>query len=162
MSDERDVDFPYLAARQVRSNGKPADTEVEEDSCAAFGFLRGPRERALGIEFRFRTGDSVMFSYSLLAGWKYDPSVGLLLRFMADIPTDVLIRGSNLRTPVPGGTVNLLEHGIQRHRVIWVRVMPPEESKAIGSSGPTIDQIDIITERAPERLNIAASIPANL
>ena len=39
--------------------------EEEEESCLAFGFLRGLNERSLALELRFRSGDSEWFPYSL-------------------------------------------------------------------------------------------------
>src|SRR5438132_569848 len=72
---------------------KPDD---EAASCPAYSYLRGLHERALAVEFRFKTGDREFFSYSLLGSWRYNPSVGLLLKFAGDTVTLVLLRGSNL------------------------------------------------------------------
>jgi hypothetical protein len=117
--------------------------EADEESCPAFGYLRGIRESALAVEFRFRDGSSDWFSYSNLASWRYDPSAGLLLKFTGDVVTLALIRGSNLDAPVGQGMVNLTDRGLQRHRVVWVREMDEEELRRVGETGPTIDAIDI-------------------
>ena len=129
-------------ARLAKDN--PRDEEAgEEESCSAFGYLRGIRDRALALEFRFRTGDSEWLSYNLLASWRFDPSVGLLLKFTGDVVTLVLIRGSNLDALVGEGTVNLTDRGLQRHRILWVREMDDQELRRVGERGPTIDQIEV-------------------
>jgi hypothetical protein len=112
------------------SNGKPlaasfagkrlADAELaEEESCAAFGFLRGVRDRGTMLEFRFANGNSDWFAYNLLASFQFNPSVGILLRFGGDVVTMVLIRGSNLDLPVNDSSVNLTDRGLQRHRITF-------------------------------------------
>lgn len=115
----------------------------DEDTCPAFGFLRGLRDRAQMIEFRFRDGNSEAFPYSWLGPLRFNPSVGLLLRFTGDVVTLVLIRGSNLDAPVNPGAVNLIEQGIERNRVTFVREMDPGEIKLTGEGGPTIDKIEV-------------------
>jgi len=102
MSDK--IDLRHLSRNSDRTSPPPtlfAKKKHGEDSekkhCLAFGFLRGLRERALAIEFRFKNGNSDGYSYSLLASWRHNPSVGLLLKFTGgDVITLVLIRGSTL------------------------------------------------------------------
>ena len=121
----------------------PAAPETaEEESCPAFGYLRGTRDRALAIQFRLRDGNSEWYSYSLLASWRHNPSAGLLLKFTGDVITLVFIRGSNLDALVNQST-NLTDRGIQRHRISFVREMEEAELRQIGVTGPTIDRIDI-------------------
>src|SRR6266704_2055451 len=74
---------------------KEADTDTAEAACPAFGYLRGIRDTGASVEFRFGGGNSIWFSYGLLATWQYDPSEGLLLKFSGDVVYLVLIRGSN-------------------------------------------------------------------
>ncbi|MBX9580287.1 MAG: hypothetical protein K2X87_08275 [Gemmataceae bacterium] len=121
---------------------KEADAEAGEGSCAAFGYLRGSRERADAIEFRLRDG-STWFPYGWLGPWKYNPSEGLLLKFSGDLVYLVLIRGSNLDRPLTDSTINLTAAGLQRHRVLWVREMTEEEIRQVGETGPTIDRIEV-------------------
>ncbi|OWK40974.1 hypothetical protein [Fimbriiglobus ruber] len=144
--------FPYLKTAAVRrlatetpgrraaAEDPPAD---EEEGCPAFGYLRGTRDRALAVEFRFANGNSDTFPYSHLAGWRFDPSVGLLLKFTADVVTLVLVRGSNLDAPVNQSGVNLTDRGFQRHRITWVREMDAAALKAVGDTGPTVDRIAV-------------------
>lgn len=133
-----------LAARPVAPPaGEKTEEDTGEESCAAFGFLRGLHDRGLMIEFRFREGDTESFPYSWLGPVRFNPSAGLLLRFTGDVVTLVLIRGSNLDSPVDPGAVTLVERGIQRHRVTFVREMEEAECRAVGEAGPTIDRIEV-------------------
>jgi len=115
----------------------------EEESCPAFGYLRGIRERALAIELRFRNGNSEWFPYAWLGPWRHDPSVGLLLKFTGDMVTLVLIRGSNLDALVNQSGVNLTDRGLQRHRIVWIREMEEEELRKAKQGEPTIDRIEV-------------------
>jgi hypothetical protein len=117
--------------------------ESDEDSCRAFGYLRGLQDKALAVEFRLRSGDREWYPYSWLGPWRFNPSVGLLLKFTGDLVTLVLIRGSNLDMQVGETGVNLTEGGLQRHRILWVREMDEDELHEVREGGPTIDSIEI-------------------
>ena len=132
------------AARSVpdAGAGNGQNHDEEEDACGCFGYLRGVRDRALAVEFRLRTGNSEWLPYSCLVAWRFNPSVGLLLKFAADVTTLVLIRGSNLDALV-NDSMNLTDRGIQRHRITYVREMDEDELRRAGSREPTIDGIDI-------------------
>ena len=137
-------------ANDASSPKKDADAEVA--SCAAFGYLRGIRDHASAVEFRFRDGNSVWFPYSWLGPWRYNPSEGLLLKFSGDLVYLVLIKGSNLDLPLNEGHMNLTSGGIQRHRVVWIREMPKEDIKSVGEKGPTIDRIEVAEFESQEEL----------
>jgi hypothetical protein len=122
---------------------READGDGGEGACAAFGYLRGIRERADAIEFRLRNGNSVWFPYGWLGTWRYDPSEGLLLKFSGDLVYLVLIRGSNLDRPLSDSTINLTSAGLQRHRVLWVKEMSEEEVRQAGEAVPTVDSIRV-------------------
>ena len=124
-------------------SSKGLDTDEVEASCAAFGYLRGLRDAAAAVEFRFRDGNSVWFPYNFLGQWQLNPSEGLLLKFSGDLMYLVLIKGSNLDKPLTEGSINLTHAGLQRHRVLWVREMTKEDIEKVGESGPTIDSIEI-------------------
>jgi len=134
---------PHLAGHTGHLPKKEADAEGGEASCGAFGYLRGIRDRADAVEFRFRDGNSVWFPYGWLGTWKYNPSEGLLLKFSGDLVYLVLIRGSNLDLPLNEGHMNLTTGGLQRHRVVWIREMAEEDIKSVGETGPTIDSIQV-------------------
>ncbi len=116
------------------------DGNADEDECPAFGYLRGIRDRALTIEFRLSNGNSEAFPYSWLGPIKYNPSAGLLLKFVGDETYLVLVEGSNLNTLV-NGSVNLYDRGVQRHRVTWIR----ESRKSVGVAEgvPIVDAIKV-------------------
>jgi hypothetical protein len=137
--------FPGVARREPPAKQLPAEApaENEEGQCPAFGYLRGLDARALAVEFRFRNGNSDWLSYNLLAAWRYDPSVGLLLKFTSDVTTLVLIRGSNLAAAVDDKAINLTDWGFQRHRILWVKEMDGVELRHAAQSGPTIDHIEV-------------------
>src|SRR5437870_278270 len=116
---------------------KEAEADGGEASCGAFGYLRGIRDQAAAVEFRFRDGNSFWFPYGWLGTWQYNPSEGLLLKFSGDLVYLVLIRGSNLDRPLNEGAINLTRAGLQRHRVLWVREMSEEDIRQLGDKGPT-------------------------
>lgn len=122
---------------------KDSEADGGEASCKAFGYLRGIRDQATSVEFRFRDGNSTFFPYSWMGTWKYNPSEGLLLKFSGDLVYLVLIRGSNLDKPLNEGAINLTHAGLQRHRVLFVREMSEEEIRQVGDTGPTIDSIEV-------------------
>jgi hypothetical protein len=134
---------PPPAGLSAILQSKEPDPEQGEASCAAFGYLRGIRDQSAAVEFRSRDGNSLWLPYNWLGAWQYNPSDGLLLRFSGDVVYLVLIRGSNLDKPLHEGAINLTHAGLQRHRVLWVREMTPEEIRQIGDKGPTIDSIQV-------------------
>lgn len=140
------------------------ETEAEElvASCGAFGYLRGIRDHANAIEFRFRDGNSTWFPYSWLGPWQYNPSEGLLLKFSGDLVYLVLIHGSNLDLPLMDGGANLTSGGIQRHRVLWIREMTEDEIRNVGDKGPTIDSIKIVGFESQAELRewVGKNVPA--
>jgi hypothetical protein len=143
---------------------KQSEGEEGEASCLAFGYLRGIKDHAGAVEFRFRGGNSTWFPYSWLGPWKYNPSEGLLLKFSGDIIYLVLIRGSNLDMPLEQGTINLTTGGLQRHRVMWMREMSEADIKSVGETGPTIDSIRVgeFESQADVRAWLAKNAPAFL
>jgi hypothetical protein len=141
---------PRDRLKEILDSGKRApkpksETEFDggEAKCEAFGYLRGLRDSSASVEFRFRDGNSIWFSYALLGTWQFNPSEGLLLKFSGDIVYLVLIRGSNLDKPLTEGAINLTHAGLQRHRVLWIREMSKEEIERVGETGPTIDSIEV-------------------
>jgi len=146
---EGKADFLELLGAKKRREGTATHPAVDvipegdEDECAAFGYLRGLDARALAVELRYRDGNSDWYSYSLLASWRHNPSVGLLLKFTSDVTTLVLVRGSNLDALVGDKAINLTDRGFQRHRILWVREMGDAELRHVGKDGPTIDRIEV-------------------
>jgi hypothetical protein len=133
----------HLAGNSGQPPKQEAEAEQGEASCGAFGYLRGIRDEADAVEFRFRDGNRDWFPYGWLGPWRYNPSEGLLLKFSGDLVYLVLIRGSNLDMPLNEGTINLTTGGLQRHRVMWIREMTEGDIKNVGKTGPTIDSIKV-------------------
>jgi hypothetical protein len=131
---------------------KEAEADCAEAPYGAFGYLRGIRDAAAAVEFRFRDGNSRWFNYAWLGTWQYNPSDGLLLRFTGDLVYLVLIKGSNLDKPLTEGAINLTHAGLQRHRVVWVREMSEEEIRQVGETAPTIDSIDVAVFESNDEL----------
>jgi hypothetical protein len=134
--------FQKNGADSLASRLQARKTDDESASCAAYSYLRGLHEKALQVEFRFRTGDHEFYPYSLLGPWRFNPSVGLLLKFTNDVTTLVFIRGSNLDAVV-NESVNLTDRGFQRQRILAVREMDEDALRAAGEGQPTIDGIEI-------------------
>ena len=139
---------PRPAPDSNRGNAA-ADPNSDEDDCRAFGYLRGIRDRALSIEFRFVDGRSLAFPYTWLGTMKYDPSAGLLLQFTGDQIYLVLLEGSNLNALV-NGSVSLYDRGIQRHRVTWVREMTKQDAAKAGQGEVTVERIRTVSYRSDE------------
>lgn len=131
------------AILHAKGKEKEAEADAGEASCGAFGYLRGIRDQSASVELRFRNGNSMWFPYGWLGTWQYNPSEGLLLKFSGDLVYLVLIRGSNLDRPLNEGSINLTHAGLQRHRVLWMREMTPDEIRQLGEKGPTIDHIEV-------------------
>src|SRR5437763_1302075 len=87
---------------------KEPELEQGEASCGAFGYLRGIRDQATSVEFRFRSGNSTFFPYGWMGTWQFNPSEGLLLKFSGDLVYLVLIRGSSLDRPLNEGAIDLI------------------------------------------------------
>jgi hypothetical protein len=149
---------PGIEQRLRAASGGQGDDEL---SCSAFGFLRGLHERSLALELRLKTGDREAYPYSMLAAVRFNPSVGVLLKFTGDLTTLVLIGGSNLDLRVHSGTADLVE-GLERQRVLWVREMDPHELRAAGDREPTVDRIEIAEFEAHAALTdwLKATAPA--
>jgi hypothetical protein len=123
---------------------KPA--EGDEEECLAFGYLRGTRDQSLHLQFRFQTGDTQSFPYSWLGPVRFDPSRGLALTFVGDKTWTVTIHGRNLAA-MQAENVDLLNRGILRHRIVWVREMDPNECRRLPDEALTVERITIEVEK---------------
>lgn len=157
------VKNPHLRnvlGRTPKTPGSAEDDEAES-ACPTFGYLRGVRERAAMLEFRFRTGDVTAFPYSWLGPVRFDPSAGLLLKFTGDVVYLVLVRGSNLDTLLPDRPVNLTDRGVFRHRITWVREMDEDQVRRVPTGEPTVDRIEVVECETVEEVKgwLAANAP---
>ena len=71
----------YIALRARRRQTGGGGDGRRRGVLPGLSFLRGLDARALAVEFRWLSGNSEWFSYSCLVSWRYNPSVGLLLKF---------------------------------------------------------------------------------
>ncbi len=143
MTDSLEL-FRRPPAKREPPAAEPAD--ADEEACAAFGFLRAARDRAAFLELRFADGNREAFPYSWLGPVWYDPSAGLVLRFVGDAVTHVVIEGSHLNTPTAAG-VSLFEGGLLRQRVTWVREAGRHDPAADGQ--PRVDCIRVLGPEEP-------------
>jgi hypothetical protein len=114
-----------------------------EGECRAFGFLRGLHDRSQMLELRLRDGNVDAYPNACLASVRFNPSVGMLLKYTGDVVTLVLIRGSNLDAIVTPGNV-CLTLGVYRHRIVWVKEMAEDELRQAKDGEPTIDRIELV------------------
>lgn len=122
---------------------------ADEAECRGFGYLRGIGDKARSIEFRFANGNRQAFPYSWLGPAWYNPSAGILLRFVGDLIYAVCIEGSNLNV-LMSNAISLYERGILRHRVTWVREMPRQEVESAGEGETTVERIHTVSYRPDE------------
>ena len=126
------------------------DPETDEDECAAFGFLRGVKDRALNLELRFQSGNRMMLSYAWLGTVQFNPSHGILVKFSGDLIYLVLIEGSHLNSMLAGG-ITLFDRGLHRHRVIWVREMSRGDQERAEKGEAIIERIQVMSYRHDEK-----------
>jgi hypothetical protein len=154
----KDNSLDMFALRNRAAQSRPAspldrtaatDVDSDEEECLAFGYLRGIRDQALSLEFRFANGNREAFPYTWLGPATYNPSAGLLLKFVGDLIYLVLLEGSNLNALV-NGAVSLYDRGIQRHRITWVREMTRQQAQQAADGEVTIERIRILSHRPDE------------
>lgn len=122
-----------------RRAGPPEDDAAAFDDCGAFGFLRGTRDRALMIDFRFQNGTCEGFATATLDRVIYTPSEGLVLRFLG---VQVVLHGRNFAAPQPSG-VSLLQ-ALHRHRVPWVREVEELRGQFYPPDAVVVTRIEVI------------------
>ena len=124
-----------------RPNGEvsAADENDETDDMGAFGWLRGVRERSLMLEFRHKDGTVTSLGYAWLERAKFDPSVGITLKFTG---TTVKIIGLNLNAE-RRQNVRLFA-GLIRHRVPWIQVADGAEQMEAAKDATLIQAIRLV------------------
>lgn len=114
MSDSKILERYTSRSPDSRQDMTGAEPEVV-DSFAAFGWLRGIKERCVMLELRKKTGHIQAIGYGWIERIDFDPASGITLYFAG---RKVLIRGVNLNKEIRP-TVRLLE-GLMKHRVPWI------------------------------------------
>lgn len=113
------------------------DTDSLED-LHAFGWLRGIRDRALMLELRLRTGNSICLGYPWLERAEFDPSEGIVLQFGG---RTIRIIGRNLNFEVRP-SIRLFA-GIIRHRVPWIQESEFGDEANVAKDSAFIEEIRI-------------------
>jgi hypothetical protein len=107
------------------------------DAHGAFGFLRGPRERAIMLELRKKTGDVRAIGYAWLQRMEFDPSGSITLLGAGE---EVRILGRNLNSGL-GSNLPLFQ-GLVRQRVLWVQEADVGTSLQAGKDDTVIERIE--------------------
>lgn len=140
----------------TRPGSTPTPPETDETQCGSFGYLRGVRDRALNLELRLESGDSISLPYSWLGPTRFDPSGRIVLLFQGGDLYLVQLGGRNLnRLPEEG--ISLYEL-LLRHRVTWVRESPVADSQRQPESECVVDRIErdtVTPEQAASALGFA-------
>ena len=107
-------------ASRGASSGSVPDAVSDADGIAedlgAFGWLRGPRERAVMLELRKKSGNIVAVGYGFIDRAEFNPSEGITLHCGRQT---VKIRGRNLNSEVRP-QIRLFQ-GITRQRVSFIQ-----------------------------------------
>jgi hypothetical protein len=111
------------------------------DEYGAYACVRGIKDRCLMIDFRFLNGKREAFAYSMLEQVTFEPSEGMMLRFLG---VKVLVRGRNFAVLSSNG-VSLLE-AIHRHRVPWLREVEEFRGKTQAKDTVVVMKIEITRE----------------
>ena len=107
-----------------RYTGRRSSTDAElevgseadgSENLGAFGWLRGPRERAVMLELRKKDGAIVAIAYGFIHRMEFNPGEGIILRCGQDA---IRIKGRGLNAEIRP-QIRLFQ-GITRHRVPWI------------------------------------------
>ena len=126
-----------IAARRPAAPAAEPDEDAADD-LGAFGCLRGPRDRALMVDFRLLTGERVAFPYATLDRVAYDPSAGVTLRFAG---AEVVLEGRNLASSQAAGP-GLLD-ALHRHRAAWVREADELRGRLLPADAAVVTRIEV-------------------
>ena len=124
--------------RAIRTEATDFQESEEEDLEGVFGLLRGIKERATMLEFRFKTGDSAALNYGWLEKIEFNPSSGIRLHFGTTV---VRLRGRGLNQQVRQN-VTLLS-GLLQHRISWVKEASQHDSANVTNHVPLITSIEL-------------------
>jgi hypothetical protein len=112
----------YTGRRSTADEESDDGFEVDggSEDLGAFGWLRGPRERAVMLELRKKDGAIVAVAYGFINRVEFNPSEGITLRCGQE---KILIKGRGLNAEIRAQIRLFL--GITRHRVAWIQEADP-------------------------------------
>jgi hypothetical protein len=127
---------------ELRSGKKPAESTEEaglpndeESKDKAFSMVSADRLQKVMLELRFKTDDADAFPYSYLTRARFNPSTGILLRFLE---CEVKITGRNLRP---------LYSGLVAQRVAFIQEKDEMYAEAEGATAGTVVTRIAVEER---------------
>ncbi len=112
----------YTGRRSTADEESDDGFEVDggSEDLGAFGWLRGPRERAVMLELRKKDGAIVAVAYGFINRVEFNPSEGITLRSGQE---KIIIKGRGLNAEIRP-QIRLFQ-GITRHRVPWIQEADP-------------------------------------
>jgi hypothetical protein len=127
----------YTGRRSSADGEIDGGSEVDgSEDLGAFGWLRGPRERAIMLELRKRTGVIVAIAYGYINKIEFSPSEGITLHCGQQIK----IKGRNLNGEARPG-VRLL-HGLTRNRIPWIAEADPSSKLQASKNAVLVESIE--------------------
>ena len=107
----------YTGRRPADDGEQDGGSESDgSEDLGAFGWLRGPRERAVMLELRKKEGVIVAVAYSFIDRVEFSPNEGITLHCGQE---KIRIKGRGLNAEARP-QVRLFQ-GITRHRVPWIQ-----------------------------------------
>jgi hypothetical protein len=120
MSDNKLLER-YLGRRSLGDGESEAGAEPDgNEDFGAFGWLRGPRERAVMLELRKKDGTVIAVAYGFINRVEFSPIEGITLRCGQEA---IRIKGRGLNSEIRP-QIRLFQ-GICRHRVPWIQEADP-------------------------------------
>jgi hypothetical protein len=114
----------YMGRRSSPDSETGGGAEADaSENLGFFGWLRGPRDRAIMLELRKRTGHILAISYGYIDRIEFRPSDGILLHCGHQ---QITIKGRNLNGEIRPGV--RLFSGLARHRVTWIAEGDPSSA----------------------------------
>lgn len=113
------------------SDGPVQESDATDD-LGAFGWLRGIRDRAMMLELRKKTGESLAIPYGWIERVLFDPSDGITIHAGGQ---KVRLKGRNLNAEQRGQ--GRLFEGVTRGRVAWIQEAD-EPANLQASNGATV------------------------
>jgi hypothetical protein len=115
------------------------DDVDDSENCGAFGWLRGPKERAIFLEFRLKDGNVFAIGNTWLEKVSYNASEGITLKFTNHT---IRILGRNFAVQMRPG-LSLL-NGILRHKVPWVSQADSAAAMVADKQAVVIERIELV------------------
>jgi hypothetical protein len=129
----------YTGRRSIADEETDGVFEADggSEDLGAFGWLRGPRERAVMLELRKKDGAIVAVAYGFINRVELNLSEGITLRCGQE---KILIKGRGLNAEIRP-QIRLFQ-GITRHRVPWIQEADPTTLLRADKNAIVVDTIE--------------------